>query len=393
MHGSIGKATEKQTVIPLRSFSDYFLENMATPGNNWNQLQITSACDARCSFCSNDQNSFETARARFRDIKEIEKMLFAMPQHGGPIALNESLPGRLSEGEATIHPKFIEILGLIRRSFNNVIATTTSGSRLTPELIEKMAQFNPIEVTMSVPSANEAYWTEIFKLKPRHFENAMNSIALMQKYRISVKANMTPMPAHVGYEDIDNTIGFLSRNNINYLHIFAPGYTKYTDEESVKRMIYDKYEMSRFLNEMSWKHNIEIDWPLDPNGYLETNHTFIIKVIRDFYRRGIKESYWFTSSAAYDRFVPLVKNLSHNMPHKFNFVKVLNRVYGGNIEASGLWMVSDIRETVQELGIENQYCVMPIDFLDKYGFDLSGENIIDFFKSTNNKFITMRKDW
>lgn len=387
MHGNIG---EKQTVIPLRSFSDYFLENMATLGNHWSQLQITSACDARCSFCSNDQNSFETARARFRDIKEIEKMLFAMPQHNDPIILNESLPGRLSEGEATIHPKFIEILGLIRQNFRNVIATTTSGSRLTPELIEKMAQFNPIEVTLSVPSANEKYWTEIFKLKSRHFENAMNSILLMQKYGISVKVNMTPMPAHVGYNDLENTIKFLANNNIKHIFIYAPGYTKYTPAEALGNMLYDKEEMSNFLYEMSHKHKIEIEWLLDPYKGLNVNHSHIRNIARDFYRMGAPESYWFISTAAYDRMVDMIKIVTKNIPHKINFVKVENRAYGGNIECNGLWMISDVRDAEKEYNIQNQLCVMPIAFLDKYGFDLSGENIVDFFKQSTNKYVTLR---
>lgn len=380
------KAGEKQTVIPLRSFSDYFLENMATNGNHWQQLQITSACDARCSFCSNDQNSFETARARFRDIKEIEKVLFAMPPHNDSIILNESLPGRISEGEALIHPKLIDILALIRRKFNNVIATTTSGSRLTPELIEKMAAFNPIEVTMSVPSVNEKHWTEIFKLKPQHYQNAMNSIYLMQKYGISVRANITPLPSQVGYHDIENTISFLARNNIKYLYVFAPGYTQYTAPKDVENMIYDKAEMSLFLQQMSHKYKIEIDWPLDPNRTLEIDYGLFSKIARSLYRANIAHSYWLTSEAAYDRIVDVGKSIVKNIPHEIRFIKVENRAYGGNIEAMGLWMVSDVREAIQENGLQNENIILPLKFVDKYGFDLNGENINDYVKVANNHF-------
>ena len=123
---SVNDDKSKKTVIPLKNFSDYFFENVATPigGNQLaaNQLQITSACDAKCAYCSNESNAFETLLTKFRDVKEIEKVLYATEFINGSIILNESLPGRISEGEALIHPKFFDILDLIRKKFRNPIA-------------------------------------------------------------------------------------------------------------------------------------------------------------------------------------------------------------------------------------------------------------------------------
>jgi len=42
--------------IPLRNFSDYFFENVSVGYSN--QIQITSTCNAKCIFCSNEQNPF-----------------------------------------------------------------------------------------------------------------------------------------------------------------------------------------------------------------------------------------------------------------------------------------------------------------------------------------------
>lgn len=384
MHGI--SAGEKTTVIPLKNFSDYFLENVATPGQNWQQLQITSACDARCSFCSNDQNAFETARARFRDVKEIEKVVYAAPFNNDDIFLNESLPGRMSEGEALIHPKLFDILNIIRSKFpHNVIRMTTSGSRLTSDMIEKLTQFKPIKITLSIPSVDEKHWTEIYKLKTRHYENFVNSIPHLQRNGIDIMVNMTPMPAHVGYDDIEKTIEFLVKNNLRYLFIYAPGYTKYTPENIAANLKYDKEEMSEFLHTMSKKHGIRIDWYLDPKREIFVNFDNIINVTNNFFVNGVEKSYWLVSKAAYQQGIEnKLKKLTRLIPHEIVVVPVENRSYGGNIEVSGLWMVSDIRDTINDLQIKNQHCIVPRTFLDKYGFDLNGENILDYIKKAEN---------
>jgi MoaA/NifB/PqqE/SkfB family radical SAM enzyme len=381
---SINDDKTKKAVIPLKNFSDYWLENMAINGHN--QLQITSACDAKCAYCSNESNAFETLLTKFRDIKEIEKVLYATNYIDGPIVLNESLPGRISEGEALIHPKFFDILGLIRRKFNNPIAITTSGSRLTPENIEKISHYLPFEVTMSLPSINKEYWTKLFKLKDRHYDNAINSFELMRKHGISVGVNMTPMPSYVGYEDIENTIKFVAQNNIKRIYIFAPGYTKYTPPDMVEKMIYDKEEMSKFFVDMSIKYDIHIDWPLDPNGMLYISYDSILDILKSFHRNGTKRSFWFTSTSAIDRFHKKMVEFTRTIPHQVSVVEVKNYNYGGNIEAAGLWVIKDIEETVEKLNLHGERIVFPGIFLDKYGFDLNGDNILDFYSRNDNIF-------
>jgi hypothetical protein len=47
-------------------------------------------------------------------------------------------------------------------------------------------------------------------------------------------------------------------------------------------------------------------------------------------------------------------------------------------------MIEDIELKVKELKLENQHIILPSTFLDLYGFDLMGRNIIDFMKTTPN---------
>ena len=383
---------EKKTVIPLKNFSDYFLENVAMTGPIPNgQLQITSACDAKCFYCSNDQNDFETARTKFRDINEIEKILWAMPhEFGGGFVLNESLPGRISEGEATVHPKFIEIVELIRRKYHhNEISITTSGSRLTPELLEKISRYRPFKVTLSIPSVNEKYWNEIYKLKPINYQNAMNSISIMKRLGINIGVHMVPMPSYVGYDDIENTIKFIAQNGLKHIIVFAPGYTRYTDVNQIEKMKYDKQELSDFLENMSYKYNIYVDWLLDPKNVLNINMNLINDTILKFYYQNIKRSYWLTSVSCYDRFKNLIKSLVRNIPHEVVVVPVENKSYGGNIEVSGLWMISDLEDKINELNLKDEHIIFPRNFIDNYGFDLNGNNIVDFLNRCKNYIYLM----
>lgn len=381
---SVNDDKTKKTVIPLKNFSDYWLENMATNYNN--QLQITSACDAKCAYCSNESNAFETLLTKFRDIKEIEKVLYATPYINGPIILNESLPGRISEGEALIHPKFFDILKLIRRKFNNPIALTTSGSRFTPETLEKLSHYLPVEVTMSVPSTTREYWTELFKLKDRHFDNAMNSFDLMKQHGIFYQVNMTPMPAYVGYNDVEKTIRFVAEKGVKHIQLYTPGYTKFTPPEILDRMKFDKEEMSQFIRDMSYKYGIVINWPLDPNTSLLINYDSIMNQLKQFVFNGVERSYWFTSTAAIDRFHKKIAEFTRTIPHQVVVVEVKNYNYGGNIEASGLWVIKDIEETIEMLNLHGERVVFPGGFLDKYGFDLNGDNIIDLYNKSDNIF-------
>ena len=58
--------------IPLKTFSDYFFESVSIGSTN--QLQISSICNAKCIFCSNEQNPFDIKRCSFRPLEEIEKI-------------------------------------------------------------------------------------------------------------------------------------------------------------------------------------------------------------------------------------------------------------------------------------------------------------------------------
>lgn len=369
-------------MLPLQDFSEYFYENKAVDYPN--QLQITSLCNAKCIFCSNEQNPFEIKRAKFRSLEEIEKILWSINYLEGSIALNESLPGRLSEGEALIHPQFFEILALIRNKFNNLIRITTNASLLDEMTISKIAIFNPFQITISLPTVNKEYWMQTFNLTEKHYETAIKSFDYLNNTNINVYATIIPMPSWVGYNDIENTIKFLANKGCRNILIYAPGYTKYTKKEVVPKLIYDKQELSYFFSIMTRKYDVSFDWNLEPNRELNINYDFIYNILKSSYNNKRKKITWFTSNAAHERFSNIVKQITKNINVENNILPVDNLVYGGNIECTGLWMIEDIKSAIEKYSLENEYIVLPSNFLDKYGFDLMGNNIVDFIKTQMN---------
>jgi len=371
-------------LIPLKNFSDYFFESIAI--NAPHQIQITSVCNAKCIFCSNEQNPFDIKRSQFRSIEEIEKIIWASGEIRGPIAINESLPGRLSEGEAFLHPQFFEILNIIRRKYQNPIKITTNGSFLTNDLIKKLSNFNPIEIQISFPSITEKYWTETFNLDNLKFKNAKAAFSLLKYNNINVFASIVPMPAWVGWDNIEETIKFFSNENIKNILVYAPGYTNYTPQKVIEKLIYNKEELSSFLNKMSKKYNISFDWSLDPFDELYINYDAILFNMKQSYLSEINKINWLTSKAAFTRFKKIIESFSRKIPIENNVLQIENLTYGGNIECSGLWTIDDLRK---QITTKNEHIMLPGNFLDKYGFDLQGENINDFFKENTNKFMIL----
>jgi len=375
-------------MIPLSNFSEYFLENESIKATN--QIQITSMCNAKCIFCSNEQNPFEIKRYDFRDPREIEKIIWATEHIDGTIHLNESLPGRISEGEALIHPKFTEILGIIRKKFKNPIGITTNASLLSEDMIQTLACFKPIEITISLHSTVRENWKNCFNLGDQQYETAVNSLMLLKRYGINFYASMVPLPSWFGYEDVEKTVKFFSDHMCREVLIYAPGYTKYTKPEVIEKLKFNKHELSNFFILMKNKYNIAFNWSLDPNKHLELNTNYIVNLLKKFNKNRVKESYWFTSVSAYERFERYMKSMNIGNPGKISVVPVENDVYGGNIECVGLWMLKDIKKKIKDLQLKNKFIVIPGFFLDQYGFDLMGENIVDVIKDSENELIVVR---
>lgn len=343
-----------------------------------NQLPISSVCNARCIFCSNEMNPFTIHRIGFRPIDDVKKGIALLDANSAEIRIGDSLPGRISEGEALLHPEIMIILKLIReKSPNSVIQINTNGTMLTKEFIEALVPFKPMKFTISYHSDNPEHWCKIFRLEKNKYDIARNSFFLLKKNEFIVDATLVPLPALVGYDDIENTIKNL-RCYASYISIYAPGFSRLITPELKKLMAVDYPQLSKFLTAMRKKYKLFLNFFTDPLKPVEFYpHAFMSRSFESKFKNVL----WLLSEAAYKRNKKILESYSAHVPNNHYAFRVTNRTYGGNICVAGLLMTSDFDKAIskalkdlEKKNIKPDLLVLPCVAFDRYGDDLKGEN-------------------
>ena len=348
------------------TISRFRYEDMCSKG--FNVLPISSVCNGACLFCSNKMNPFYIHKCGFRPMREVYEFLQSNAQYINPTAeirLSDVLPGRLSEGEATLHPFFFNICKAVRdRLPNNPLHITTNGSKLTEEFIDKMSEFLPFHVMVSYHSHNIDHWTNIFKLEEKDFNIATNSFVKMREAGIHVESTVVALPNLVGYNDIEQTLKFLD-NNSDYIQIWKPGYSKLADDSLVEMLYVDDDEFVAFLRRMYKANKTFTHSDADPSIPLKLD---VHSIMHD--TLAYKNVSWLTSSLCYDRLCKLVEDCSILFSNNHKVVEVENITYGGNVSCTGLLMVSDLQRAISNSPPADLY-IIPNTMLDRGGRDLT----------------------
>lgn len=367
------------------SISKFMYETLA--GGFTNQLPISSVCNTKCIFCSNEMNPFEIFREGFRPLDDIKKGIALLdPNSKDDIRLGDSLPGRISEGEALLHPDIIKILQLVRNKIpNRIIQINTNGSLLTRECIEILVPFKPMKFTISYHSDNPDNWCKIFKSNEEKYKIARSTFFRLLKEKFYVDAALVPLPNLVGYEDIENTIMAL-RFYVKNIIVYLPGYSKNASSEQKRLMDVDFFELSSFFSKMRKNYRINLDVKPDLIKPLNFDpYNFML----NSYNKAFRNVLWLFSEAAYKKAKNNLEDYQPFVPNNHYAVNVRNFTYEGNIICSGLLMVEDFRKAIRkeldkfsEEDIKIDLFVLPKTAFDRFGDDLTGENyskLIDEF--------------
>ncbi len=357
--------------------SKFMYETLA--GGYTNQLPVSSVCNAKCLFCSNDMNPFEIYREGFRSLDDIKKGIAILDtKSNADIRIGDSLPGRVSEGEALLHPDIFTILKLIREKIpGRVIQVNTNGTLFTEEFIKELLPFKPMKFTISYHSDNPGNWSRIYKNKIEKFQIARNSFYRLLKEGFFVDAAMVPLPKLVGYEDIEKTIQALMFY-VKKVLVYLPGWSKNAGPELKEIMDVDLVEMSDFFAKMRKKYKIDLDVRPDLNKPLNFDpYQFMI----GSFNKGFRNVLWMFSEAAYARGKEIIEKNLPFVPNNHYSECVKNYTYEGNIICSGLLMVEDFRkalikafEKYKDQKISIDHIVLPNNPFDRFGDDLTGEN-------------------
>ncbi len=364
---------------PAGEESVFFREWLA--GNRCqNQLPISAICNSRCIFCSNNLNPFPIARGMFRDIEDIKHQLSLMPLHGDPIRMSDSPPGRIAEGEAFLHPKFFEILRLVRRKYvTNKICFTTNGSMLDEAFLKELSRFRPLEINVSMHSTRPELWAKIFRKRRKDGETAIASLPLIRKYKMELVGTIVPLPRVCGWNDIENTYEYFTAYGAKSMILYWPGYTVCVAPETIEKL---ECPMEEFM-EFSSRMRTRFDIPLTPFPDMRAPLKLPVRTVMNRTLKGNLSNFggayrrvlWLTSEAAHGRISTALGDHEGAVQNGHDTFAVKNETYGGNIIVSGLLMVDDFIKAGRA-ALENwpdtELILVPKEPFDQLYRDLKG---------------------
>lgn len=330
---------------PAFNLSPFILEWFA--GNKMpNQLPISAVCNCRCLFCSNHANPFPVVAGAFRDLEDIKLQLCSMAANDNPIRMSDSLPGRISEGEALLHPRLFEILDLVRRKFfYNTLCFTTNGSMLDEAFLKRLAAFRPVEITVSLHSTVPEIWAKIFSKKVRDAKIAINAVPLLKRFRIDSAGVIVPLPQLCGWDGIERTYEYLVTSGAKVMTLFWPGYTVRTPAPRLKDLECSIEEFTDIAARMKKKFQVPLHVFPDMASELQVQvETILRKTLKGNpkTRAGpFGRVIWLSSRAAFSRLEKVVAECGREVSNRHHVVPADNFTYGGNIIASGLLMAGD----------------------------------------------------
>ncbi len=338
----------ERSPISLPGEEGVFFQEWLAAGQPPEQLSISSVCNARCLFCSNRMNPFPLKQNVFRDIEDVKLQLsLSSADYAGAIHMSDSLPGRISEGEAFLHPQFFEILDLVREKFlTNHLHFTTNASLLDEPLIRKLAQFRPVEINVSLHSRQPRLWARIFQSTEKRAHIAFKSLSLLKKHHTDFTGTIVPLPRICGWNDLEKTFDFLVAEGAKSIILWWPGFSEKTSQKLKKEIACPWDEFHAFVKRMLEKYP---KVPVFPQPDLAEPLRLPIKRIMNSTLQGnlktfggvFRQVLWLVSEAAYPEISRLVGQFAKDVSNEHQVFPVKNRSYGGNIQVSGLLMVSD----------------------------------------------------
>jgi NifB/MoaA-like Fe-S oxidoreductase len=358
----------------LHTQESLFFQEWLAAGQPPEQLSISSVCNARCLFCSNRMNPFPLKKNVFREIEDVKLQLsLCSANYVDDIYMSDSLPGRISEGEAFLHPLFFEILTLVREKFmTNLLHFTTNASLLDDLFVRKLALFRPIEINVSLHSTQPKLWARIFRTTEKQAQIALESLSLLKKHHIDFTGTIVTLPRICGWDDLETTFGDLMAAGAKSIILWWPGFSDKTPDGLRKEIECPWDEFEDFVKRMQEKFP---RYQIVPQPNLLGPRGLPIKRIMNFTLQGNLKAFggafhqvlWLVSEAAYPEISRLVTQFGHDVPNEHHVFPVKNRSYGGNIQVSGLLMVSDFLAAGRE-GLQ-QWPAVDLVLVPKMAFD------------------------
>ncbi len=184
-------------------------------------LPLTSKCNVGCVFCSNRYNppSCEVFNIPERDPGEVRRTLPWL-QGSNSVVVGESVT-RINEGEPFTHPSILQVLEMVRESYpDHPVRVTTNGTLVTGRTADHLSDLG-VELVVSLNTVGKR--AEIMgDLSPDR--TLKNIRALGGKVRF--EGSVVALPFLTGWDDLDDTLGFLRDAGAWCIRLFSPGFSQ-----------------------------------------------------------------------------------------------------------------------------------------------------------------------
>ncbi|GAW92188.1 DUF512 domain-containing protein [Calderihabitans maritimus] len=186
-----------------------------------NILPLTSQCNAGCVFCSHRQNPGEVQVYYLSPLSmELLERLVEFLNEKEKIVIGESAT-KIMEGEPFCHPRFDEILQLLRGKFPHTpIQITTNGTLLNAGKISLLSALKPVELNISLNSASKAGRKMLMGDEGTEGVAAVKSL---EKAGIPFHGSVVALPQLVGWDDLRRTLFYLADHGARTIRLFLPG--------------------------------------------------------------------------------------------------------------------------------------------------------------------------
>ncbi len=210
------------------------LDQWLTPGGGAADIlaHAASRCNLSCRFCYNKGAPpvlKPKPRAPEDEYKEIETRI----SHYVPRRKLSLFAHMGSPSEALAHPHILDILRQLRRKTSEAFRIPTNGSALTPQMVEQLSKFAPINLDVSLNSS--APERRAWLMNDPRPETAIDSLALLREHEIPFTVVVTPWPHPSRREMLDDlrkTVAFADRFEPALTQISLPGYARTLENEA-----------------------------------------------------------------------------------------------------------------------------------------------------------------
>jgi hypothetical protein len=279
---------------------------------------------------------------------------------------------KIYEGESLKHPRFIEVLEMIRKDFPDApIDIKTNGTQLTKDYIKKIAKYNPIGIEISYMANDAKTFAKILGVSPKHYQTVRNSFKIMKDYEIEVSARITPVLSLNGWDGLEEMVKFVTQYD-NDIMVNYMTYNRFANKKLIEflKMDYDEtYEHTQ-----KWSKKYDANIYVSPDLYEPLDLRPRLVMIKTVMKR-YKNVLWMLSNGAFERGKKIIDECSKQFPNNHYPICVEPHFLGGNIVSCGLTMVEDYIRALSKVSFPYDLILIPASGIDKSGHDMKNDHI------------------